>query len=107
SDPVNAGCQPTGRQQPSTLGLVYLPACGPTVVLVFRSSASFNWRESFSTRCRMILPALNFTVARGGITKLLPGWLGFRPIRGLVRRGKNTPKFLNSTGTLLAKLSVI
>ena len=37
------------------------------------SDASFNSRESFSTRWRMILPALNLTVARGGITKLLPG----------------------------------
>ena len=51
----------------------YSPACVPTSALTFRSSASFNWRESFSTRCRMILPALNFTVARGGMTKLLPG----------------------------------
>ena len=53
----------------------------------FRSDASFNSRESFSTRCRMTLPALNFTVARGGITKLLPGWFGFRPTRGFVSRG--------------------
>jgi len=30
----------------------------------------------------MILPGLNFTVAREGITKLLPGWFGFRPING-------------------------
>ena len=52
-----------------------------------RSDASFNSRESFSTRWRMILPALNFTVARGGITKLLPGSFGLRPTRGLVRRG--------------------
>ena len=51
------------------------------------SDASFNSRDSFSTRCRMILPALNFTVARGGITKLLPGSFGLRPTRGLVRRG--------------------
>ena len=35
----------------------------------------------------MIFPGLNFTVAREGITKLLPGSFGFRPTRGLVSRG--------------------
>ena len=38
-------------------------------------------------RWRIIFPALNLTVARGGITKLLPGSFGLRPTRGLVRRG--------------------
>ena len=52
-----------------------------------RSEASFNSRESFSTRCRMIFPGLNLTVALEGMTKLLPGSFGFRPTRGFVRRG--------------------
>src|SRR5438045_3807599 len=41
------------------------------------------------------------------MTKLLPGWFGFRPTRGLVNRGWKIPKLRSSTGTLLAKLSVI
>ena len=41
----------------------------------------------------MIFPGLNFTVARAGITKLLPGSFGFRPTRGFVKRGWNTPNF--------------
>ena len=55
----------------------------------------------------MIFPGLNFTVARAGITKLLPGSFGFRPTRGFVKRGWKTPKFRNSTATLLARLSVM
>lgn len=59
----------------------------PAAAAAFRSEASFNSRDSFSTRCRMIFPGLNFTVAREGITKLLPGSLGLRPMRGFVKRG--------------------
>src|SRR5207249_11879778 len=87
--------------------LAYCPLRFSGTAFCWRSEASFNSRESFSTRCRMILPALNFTVARGGMTKLLPGSFGFRPTRGLVRRGWNTPKLRNSTVTLLARLLVM
>ena len=39
----------------------------------FSDSARFSSAESAETFCFMILPDLNFTVARAGITKLLPG----------------------------------
>ena len=50
------------------------PGMNPWLVLHWHSvHASFITAESFDTFCRMIFPALNFTVARAGMTKLLPG----------------------------------
>ena len=42
---------------------------GATLVAASR----FKTAESLATFCRMILPDLNLTVARAGMTKLLPG----------------------------------
>src|SRR5438067_10561550 len=83
------------------------PGVDGACAAAFLSEGSFHSRDSFSTRCRMIFPGLNFTVGRAGITKLLPGSFGFRPTRGFVNRGWKTPKFRNSTATLLARLSVM
>src|SRR5687768_12224629 len=47
----------------------------------FVAASRFSTAESFATFCRMIFPDLNFTVARAGMIKLLPGWFGFRPTR--------------------------
>ena len=41
----------------------------------FSAASRFIAAESFATFWRMIFPDLNFTVARAGMTKLLPaGW---------------------------------
>ena len=63
--------------------------------------------ESAETFCFMILPILNFTAARAGMAKRLPGWLGLRPPRGLVRRTSSTPKLRSSTLSFFASASVI
>ena len=39
-----------GRRRNRPIRSSYSPACAPTSALTFRSAASFNWRESFSTR---------------------------------------------------------
>jgi len=46
----------------------------------------------------MILPDLNFTVARAGMTTSFSGLFGLRPTRDFVRRTSNTPKLRSSTG---------
>src|SRR5882762_5912084 len=75
-----AACSNRHRKIVDLATLTYLLPTGAAELLVFfaapsgffLAAASFNSRDSFSTRCRITLPALNFTVARDGMTKLLP-----------------------------------
>ena len=55
----------------------------------------------------MILPDLNFTIARGGMTTVSAGFLGLRPTRCLVSRVVKTPNSRNSTPLPLASASVM
>ena len=60
-----------------------------------------------STRSVMVLPDLNFTVARAGIVTSISGFLGFRPGRDFERRTSKTPKFRSSTVRPSASASVM
>ncbi len=77
----------------------------------FTGAASFPPRfsedVSLRTRSRISLPALNLTVARGGIGTLFSGSFGLRPTRALVSCAFRTPKLRNSTVSPRAKESVI
>src|SRR5690606_20263478 len=54
-------------------------------------------RSIFLSCCLRILPDLNLTTARCGITTSASGLFGFRPIRDLRTCTSRTPKLRNST----------